>query len=75
MINPKTKEPANEMVSVTVVGNDISDTNMYANMLFMLSIEKGQDIVDKNNDLEALWGYVYDNNLNDYVISENFYQS
>ncbi len=74
IINPKTKQPVDELVGVSVVGNKIDDVEAMTTMLYMMSIEDGQTIVNNDDSVEAIWAYSYDG-IDDYVISDNFYQS
>jgi len=53
IINPKTKKPADEILSITVVGPDIISADVLATAAFAMG-KKGIDFVKKQKDYEAL---------------------
>lgn len=73
IIDPKTKNPANNMVGVTVVCNDSDKAEALASTLFLMSIEEGQELVNSTNGVEAIWVYKDENGETKEVISDNFY--
>ncbi len=72
IINPKTRKPANNMVGVTLIGDNCADTDALATILFLKEIEEGKKMVNKDDSYEAIWAYS-DGNVNDYIISEKFF--
>lgn len=68
IINPNTKYPANIFKSVTVISNNSYIADIYSTYLFLIDLDKGLEIVNNNNDIEAIW-YIDENNI---VKSDNF---
>lgn len=56
IINAKDKEMANNMISVTVMGDDIYNVELAANLLFMNDYYSGLDIALKYN-VDVIWCY------------------
>lgn len=73
IIDPKTKQPANYMVGVTVICNDSAKAEAMASTLFLMSIEEGQKLVNTNDDVEAIWVYEDEDGTLKQVVSEKFY--
>lgn len=73
IIDPKTKQPANYMVGVTVICNDSAKAEAMASTLFLMSVEDGQKLVNTNDDIEAIWVYEDENGALKQVVSEKFY--
>lgn len=57
IVNAKNKTMSNNMVSVTVVSDEVDTGEMVANMLFMLDYEDGLKIANKYN-VKAIWCYL-----------------
>ena len=57
IISPKTLNSANNMISVTVITTDPKNAQLKALELFLMGIEEGQELVENDADLEALWCY------------------
>ncbi len=73
-INPLTgKQPKNDIVGVTVIAKSLKEAQIYSTILYLMDISEGQKIVNKIDNLEAIWAYRYKNE-NDFVISDHFYQ-
>lgn len=68
IINPKTRYPGGEMKSVTVVGEDSALLDIYSTYLYLLPVSKGLEIVNGNDEIEAIW-YIDKDNI---VRSEGF---
>ena len=62
IINPKTRFPANNVKSVTVICDNSKDADMYSTYLFLLSLEEALDYVNNTDNLEAVF-YVNDDNI------------
>lgn len=60
IINPKTLYPTNYMKSVTVITSDSALGDMMSTTLYLMSIEDGKKMVDKMDNVEAIW-YTNDN--------------
>lgn len=73
IIDPKTKQPANYMVGVTVICNDSAKAEAMASTLFLMSIEEGQKLVNTNDDIEAIWVYEDEDGTLKQAVSEKFY--
>lgn len=68
IINPFTKQPGNNFKSVTVVSENSLLADIYSTYLFLIDIEKGLEIANKNDEIEAIW-YIDKDNI---VKSNNF---
>lgn len=55
IINPKTRFPANNVKSVTVICDNSKDADMYSTYLFLLSLEEALDYVNNTDNLEAVF--------------------
>lgn len=62
IINPNTKYPSNYMHSVTVVSDNSIIADIYSTYLFLLPIDKGIDIVNNTDNIEAIW-YIEEDNI------------
>lgn len=62
IINPKTRFPANNVKSVTVICDNSKDADMYSTYLFLLSLEEALDYVNNTDNLEAVF-YVNEDNI------------
>lgn len=72
MIDPDTKKPADNMVSVTVLGKSVRDTEALANTLFLMTGEEGQKYIKSNTKVAVLWAYLL-RGEEKKAITENFY--
>ncbi|MCH8519719.1 MAG: FAD:protein FMN transferase [Nanoarchaeota archaeon] len=54
IVNPKTKEPANEMLSVYIQAQKGIDADSYATALFAMGFEKAKEILLKLDNIEGL---------------------
>lgn len=68
IINPYTKYPSTNFKSVTVVSKNSFLADVYSTYLFLIDLEKGLEIVNNNEDIEAIW-YIDNDNI---VKSDNF---
>ena len=68
IIDPYTKYPANKFKSVTVVSENSYLADIYSTYLFLVDLDKGLDIVNNNDEIEAIW-YMDEDNI---VKSDNF---
>ena len=68
IINPYTKYPSSNFKSVTVVSKNSFLADIYSTYLFILDLDKGLEIVNNNDDIEAIW-YIDEDNI---VKSDNF---
>ena len=68
IINPITKKPSNYMKSVTVITKSSLLADIYSTYLYLLPVDKGLEVVNNNNDIEAIW-YIDKDNI---VRSDNF---
>lgn len=68
IINPYTKYPSNNFKSVTVVSDNSFLADFYSTYLFLIDLEKGLEIVNNNDDIEAIW-FIDNDNI---VKSNNF---
>lgn len=55
IINPKTRFPANNVKSVTVICDNSKDADMHSTYLFLLSLEEALDYVNNTDNLEAVF--------------------
>ena len=62
IINPKTRFPANNVKSVTVICDNSKDADMYSTYLFLLSLEEALNYVNNKDNLEAVF-YVNEDNI------------
>lgn len=72
IINPDTLYPSEFMSSVTVLCSDSTKADIYSTALFNMSIEDGVELVNKNDELEAMWiepngKKQYSRNFEEYV--------
>lgn len=67
IIDPNTLFPANNMKSVTVIGDDTAMCDALSTILFLMDIESGKEFI-KDYDVEVLW---YTNN-DEIIKSEGF---
>jgi len=67
IIDPDTLFPSEYMKSVTVICKDSSLGDVLSTILFLMSVEDGQEFI-KNSDVEAIW-YTNDNQI---IRSEGF---
>lgn len=68
IINPKSKYPSDYAKSVTVISSDSTLADIYSTYLYLLPISEGLEIVNKNDEIEAIW-YTKENSI---VRSDNF---
>ncbi len=68
IIDPNTKYPANNMKSVTVIGNDSSLCDILSTTLFLMSIDDGMNFI-KDYDVDVIW-FTLDNEI---IKSEGFH--
>lgn len=68
IIDPFTKYPSSKFKSVTVVSKDSFLADIYSTYLFLIDLDKGLEIVNNNDKIEAIW-YIDENNI---VKSDNF---
>lgn len=73
IIDSKTKQPANNMVGVTVICNNSDEAEALASTLFLMSVEEGQELVNSTDDVEAIWVYEDEYGETKEVISDDFY--
>lgn len=62
VINPVTKYPSSNALSVSVIGEDSTLCDIYSTYLFLLSVEDGLEIVNNISGIEAIW-YVDSDNI------------
>lgn len=68
ILNPKTGFPIdNGVVSVSVITNVSTDADGYSTTLFSLGLEKGMEIVNKTEGLEAIYVVKDNNNFQIYI--------
>ena len=68
IIDPYTRYPSSKFKSVTVVSKDSFLADIYSTYLFLIDLDKGLEIVNNNDDIEAIW-YIDEDNV---VKSDNF---
>lgn len=68
IVDPFTKYPSNKFKSVTVVSEDSFLADIYSTYLFLIDLDKGLEIVNSNDKIEAIW-YIDNDNI---VKSDNF---
>ena len=73
LINPKTKYPAENMVSATVVADTSAEAEILSYLLFLMPIEDGQKFMSEYHDYKAMWAYVNEKLIKKKVITTNFY--
>ena len=68
IIDPYTRMPSSNYKSVTVIAKDSFLADIYSTFLFLVDLEKGKEIVSKNNNIEAVW-YIDSDNIvySDYI--------
>ena len=54
IVNPKTKQPANEMLSVYIQAKKGIDADAYATALFAMGFDKAKEILNKLEEIEGL---------------------
>lgn len=69
IVDAKNETMSRKMISVTVVGDDIYQTELAANMLFINNYYKGIDIAKKYN-VDVIWCYKDNNGIE--IIKDNF---
>lgn len=62
IINPKTRFPANNVKSVTVICDNSKNADMYSTYLFLLPLEEALNYVNNKDNLEAVF-YVNEDNI------------
>lgn len=62
IINPKTRFPANNVKSVTVICDNSKDADMYSTYLFLLPLGEALNYVNNKDNLEAVF-YVNEDNI------------
>lgn len=62
IINPKTRFPANNVKSVTIICDNSKDADMYSTYLFLLPLEEALNYVNNKDNLEAVF-YVNEDNI------------
>ncbi|WP_100065511.1 FAD:protein FMN transferase [Miniphocaeibacter massiliensis] len=55
IIDPSTLMPADKFKSVTVLSKDSGVADFFSTTLFMLSLEEGKELLEKVEDVEAIW--------------------
>jgi thiamine biosynthesis lipoprotein len=55
IINPKTKYPADDFLSVTVITSDSALGDILSTVLYLLPLEDGMNLVNEMDDVEAVW--------------------
>ena len=68
IIDPYTKYPSSKFKSVTVVSKNSFLADIYSTYLFLIDLDEGLEIVNSNDDIEAIW-YIDNDNV---VRSNNF---
>jgi len=54
IINSKTGQPAQEMLSTTIIAKNAIDADTLSTVVFLLGLEKGIELVERLGDVEAL---------------------
>lgn len=62
VINPVTKYPSNNALSVSVIGEDSTLCDIYSTYLFLLPVDEGLEIVNNTSGIEAIW-YIDNDNI------------
>ena len=62
IINPNTLYPSDYMRSVTVISSSSLLADIYSTYLYLLPIDKGIEIVNSTDDIQAIW-YVSEDNI------------
>ena len=62
IINPNTLYPGDYMRSVTVISSSSLLADIYSTYLYLLPIDKGLEIVNNTEDIQAIW-YVSEDNI------------
>lgn len=73
IIDPKTKFPAEYMVSVTVIAEDSALADALSTTLFLMPIDEGMEYIKNFDGVHAIWAYVDSEGNNKKVMTENFY--
>ena len=73
IINPKDKISSNKNVSVGVVSNKSDEAIIMSKYLFMIDSDKGQLIIDKIENTDAIWSFYLDEEKITNT-SSNFYK-
>ena len=68
IIDPYTKYPSSKFRSVTVVSKNSFLADIYSTYLFLIDLDEGLEMVNSNDDIEAIW-YIDNDNV---VRSNNF---
>lgn len=55
IINPKTRYPSNYTKSVTIVCDSSMEADILSTYMFMLPIDKGREIINNLDGVEAIW--------------------
>lgn len=55
ILDPATKYPANNVLSVTIVTSDSGKADALSTTLFLMSVEDGQKYLEQFDDVEAIW--------------------
>ncbi len=73
-LNPTTKEPIDDKLSVVVIAEDSLTAEAIATTLFLLPVPEGQQfLAEKYPDVAASWSYVTEDGVNRKVSTENFF--
>ena len=62
IVDSKTLTSSNNMKSITVITNNIKNSFVLSNYLYLMTIEDGKEFVNKTDDVEAIW-YTNDNKI------------
>ena len=73
-INPITKYPADNMVGVTVIGDNPADSQMLSRMLFYMTLDDSISYVKNNSDIAAIWYYLDSDGNKKIIRSDQFRQ-
>ncbi len=72
-IDYKTKQPIDNMIGVTAICSLDINCDVISNRLLLMSIEDGKKYVSSDDDIEAIWYYIDDNEKIVSEESEYFY--
>lgn len=72
IISPKTLTTDSEIISITVIADNAKKASLMSTELFLMDIESGMDIVNKDKSLEAIWCYYNEDLSYSCVRSDNF---
>ena len=73
IIDPKTRVPAEHMISVTVIADDSILADVLSTTLFLMPIPEGIEYIKNFEGVHAIWAYVDSEGNNKKVMTENFY--